>query len=98
MRSCEQSVEMRPHGSLSAEAVAQDPASNSADSSPACDPASKPPMPSRDAGQVRLTAPGRQQGWAGAWAGQPVLLHESPDATCGSSEGTLMQYRRYALG
>ena len=58
VRSCEQSVEMCPHGSPSAEAVAQDPATNSADSSPACDPASKLRAPSRDAGQVRLAALG----------------------------------------
>ena len=52
-RSCEQSVEMCPHGSPSAEAAAWDPG-NSADSAPACDPARKPHAPARDAGQVHL--------------------------------------------
>jgi len=52
--SCEQSVEMCPHGSPSAEAVAQD-FDNSADSSPARALARDPRTSSRDAGQVRIS-------------------------------------------
>ena len=58
--SCEQSVEMCPHGSPSAQAVAQDPG-NSANSSPACDPAGKPRTSSREAAQVRLVFLGHRR-------------------------------------
>lgn len=52
VRSCEQSVEMCPHGSPSAEAMAREPA-NSSDSSPARALARKHRSSSREGGQVR---------------------------------------------
>ncbi len=67
--SCEQSVEMCPHGLPSAEAVARDPA-NSADSSPASDPARNSRASSQEAAQVCASASPHKVAMAGA---QPVI-------------------------
>ena len=80
-RSCEQSVEMCPHGSPSAEAVAQDPA-NSADSFPACDPARNPRTFSREAAQVCAPAPSDENCNDRRTSIDPALSHENHDVAC----------------